>query len=221
MRKTISLLVAVACLLAAIPTAVLADGATWTCPTCGQELSQSYNFCPNDATARPSASAGSWPVWTLGGTGTSLRKLKSSKDRHQSYLGPSKSNYHGAGAYKPYKVTSATALFREGDYVLVDMSYTTVGRRCVYFRASSLTNSSVEQVSLTPHAARTTGRVQPYYGPGTIYDRMTDDNRNDIMLSSGTRISVYFEVNGWVFAEFQTVFGSTRGWIPANMVQAM
>ncbi len=75
--------------------------------------------------------------------------------RHQSYFGPDSKRYHGAGAYKPYKVTSMTALLREWDYVLVDMSYSSAGRQCVYFRSSSLTNAAADFIILTAHPART------------------------------------------------------------------
>lgn len=195
-----------------------AKSGTWTCPTCGEVLSAEYNFCPNDRTEKVVSSNGSWPVRNLAGVSTTLAKLQKESDRHQSFLGPNSKSYNGAGAYKPYKVTSATALFRENNYVLVDMSYSTVGRRCVYFRSYSLTNSSVEEVNLTPYPAKTISQIQPYYGPGTIYDIQSDSNKNAVTISAGTSLSVFFEMNGWVFAEYQCTLGLTRGWLPADQV---
>ena len=147
-------ILALACLSALVLSAACADGGSWTCPVCGETFPASYNFCPNDSTMRPVSGGGSWPYMSLSGSGTALRSLKDESARHQSFFGPNRKNYPGAGAYKPYKVSRATALFREGDYVLVDMSYTTVGRRCVYFKASSLTNASVQAVTLSGHSAR-------------------------------------------------------------------
>ena len=169
---------------------------------------------------------GDWPTRDNYGVGTALKNLKSEKDRHQSYFGPNR-NYAGAGAYKPYKVISATALFREGDFVLVDLDYKTVGRRCVYFKASSLVNASVESVNLTPYRAVTTAAVQPTFGPGYQYDGVEQTVINPktgaqvtkrIELGRGSLVNVFFETDGWVFAEFGCALGTICGWIPAGMV---
>ena len=227
MKKLISLILALACLSALVLSAACADGGSWTCPVCGETFPASYNFCPNDSTMRPVSGGGSWPYMSLSGSGTALRSLKDESARHQSFFGPNRKNYPGAGAYKPYKVSRATALFREGDYVLVDMSYTTVGRRCVYFRASSLTNASVQAVTLSGHSARVTSRVQPHFGPGYEYDevdrtvtnRKTGRNTTEkVMVDAGSRITVFFECSGWVFAEFGSSLGTIRAWIPADDV---
>ena len=131
-----------------------------------------------------------------------------------------------AGGYKPYKVVSATVLFREGDYVLVDLDYKTVGRRCLYFKYSAITSAAADQVSLIAYPAVTTSAVQPKFGPGYEYDSVVKKNQSNgstmqenVVIGSGTQLSVFFEMNGWVFAEFGSILGTIRAWLPANTVQ--
>ena len=108
---------------------------------------------------------------------------------------------------------------REGDYVLVDMSYRTVGRRILYFKDSSLTNASVEYVNLRAYPAVTTETVRPMFGPGYIYDAVEDHSGNSVTLGARNRVNVFFEAEGWVFAEFSCSLGTIRAWLPAYQVQ--
>lgn len=224
MKKMISLLVALTCLLTAVAGFAQADGGSWYCETCG--ATRTTDFCPDCGARRPAEStAGGWPVWTKNGTGTSLRAFNNESQRHQAYYGPN-GNYPGAGGYKPYKVVSATALFREGDYVLVDLDYKTVGRRCLYFKYSAITSAAADQVSLIAYPAVTTSTVQPKFGPGYEYDSVVKKNQSNgstmqenVVIGSGTQLSVFFEMNGWVFAEFGSILGTIRAWLPANTVQ--
>ena len=223
MKRMISLTIALMCLLTVLTGFAHADGGSWYCSTCGTY--RNTDFCPDCGARRPAGQSGSWMTLTMSGVGTSLRPFNDQSRRHQSYFGPN-SNYPGAGAYKPYKVTSATALFREGDFVLVDMSYQTVGRRCVYFKASSLTSAVVDQVTLSGTAAVTTSSVQPKFGPGYEYDSVEKKNQKNgkttteaVTVGKGTRVNVFFEMNGWVFAEFGSSLGTIRAWLPANTVQ--
>ena len=39
-----------------------------------------------------------------------------------------------------------------------------------------------------------------------------------IELGRGSLVNVFFETDGWVFAEFGCALGTIRGWIPAGMV---
>ena len=227
MKKLISLILILACLMMTLTFAFADNSNSWTCPTCGQEYDGNYNFCPADGTAK-TISSGSWPVRELNGYGTSLNTLKDESMRHQSYFGPEK-GYPGAGAYKPYKVTSMKALLKEGDYVLVDMSYRTVGRRILYFKASSLTNDYAESIDMqTTYPATTTASVQPLFGPGSYYDKVVRKIRNSqtgetriekVILDAGTNVNVFFEADGWVFAEFNCAIGTIRAWLPANQVK--
>ena len=200
---------------------------TWICPTCGQTLPEEYNFCPDDQTGK---STGNWPVRYFTGVGTSLSPVYNNPDgRRQAYFGPNQHAYAGGGAYKPGHVQNAIALFCEGDYALVDFYDTNVGKCCVYFSTKVLTNMNIEQIVLTPHSARTIAEVQPMEGPG--YDYHVVDNtiknqttgewyRKKVVLSQNTRIDVFFETNGWVFAEFSSEIGLARAWIPASKVES-
>ena len=195
MKKLLCLLTAMICLLGTAGRAS-ADGSSW------QEDS-------------------SWPTFRLVGTWTTLKPAKEESRRYQSTFGPGR-HYPGAGAYKPYKVTSAAALMREGEYVLVDMSYQTVGRRILYFREADLLNASVRDVSLRAYPATVTSTVQPLFGPGYAYDEVvmkTKKGNEKIRIGTGTRVNVFFEVNGWVFAEFDCALGVIRAWLPADRVR--
>lgn len=221
MKKMISLMIALTFLLSAV--AGIAYAESWYCENC--RTYRNSEWCPDCGARRPAAQSGSWPEMTLSGTGTSLRPFNDESKRHQSYFGPN-SNYSGAGAYKPYKVISATALFREGDYVLVDLSYKTVGRRCVYFKSSALSNAGGNYMTLTGHSATTTVSVQPKFGPGYEYDDVVKKNQSNgrtttenVVLGSGTWVNVFFETRGWVFAEFGSSLGTIRAWLPANTVR--
>ena len=189
-----------------------------------------------------------WPVRSLDGVRTTLRELSDADGRHLSYCGPA-NQYPDAGAYKPGKVSKMTALLREDNFILVDLSYKTVGRRILYFKASSLSdpNPDVERISLQGYAAETTEVLVPLYGPGPEYNIVTQlvaskyegwsledlasqfggsyeiyqalqPTKNTIYLDAGTALSVYFETDGWVFAEFHCSLGDIRAWLPADSV---
>lgn len=253
MKKFMSVLLAFVCLFAFLITTATADGswycdtcssyrdtefcpvcgaqrpvseaATWFCPKCGKELPSDYEFCPDDGTKK-TISHGSWPVIELNGTSTSLKSFSDSSKRHQAQFGPGK-QYPDAGAYKPAKATSVIALFKEGDYVCVDMTYTTVGRRCVYFKASMLSNASADEISMNSYSAQTKTEIQPMFGPGQIYDpvvqKVVKDGKTltySVTIPAKTSINVFFENKDWVFAEFSCALGTIRAWIPADQVEA-
>ncbi|MCE5343480.1 MAG: hypothetical protein LLF96_07865, partial [Eubacteriales bacterium] len=103
--------------------------------------------------------------------------------RVQSRCGPAKT-YHGAGAYKTYKMTSTKALFIEGSYMLVDLDYTTVGRRRVYFPVSAFSGTqNVPEASLSGIPAYVTNNLIPTFGPGMEYDTF-----DEAVIDSGTTL---------------------------------
>lgn len=233
MKKRMVLLTALVILVTALCGFAQADGA-WVCPKCGGTWPQEYQFCPNDRMEQPAAvqyrSGGTpWPVRSFTGSGTAINSAGiGSEGRRQSYFGPGRS-YAGGGAYKPREMQGGRALFAEGDYVLVDFSGGSFGKCCVYFEARSLTNSNVQQEMLTGYSAVTTASVQPRMGPGNEYhivDNTWKDRvrnvwvRTPVKLSYGTNIEVFFETNGWVFAEFQSEIGTARAWIPVKDVES-
>ncbi len=219
MKKTICLLISIV-LASCWSVCALSDGSVWYCPQCGRQFSGDANFCSFDGTANPNSgsssysSSSSWPQRAWVGANTRLKMLNDEESRHQSKLGPG-GTYHGAGAYKPRKVTSAMAMFKEGKYVYVDMKYQTVGHRCVYFLDYMLTDSSVEEVDLQGVSAATTSTITPRFGPGMDYDSF-----DEAQIVSNTSVSVFFECDGWLFAEFQCALGAARAWLPADQVVA-
>ena len=223
MKKAISILISMILIVSGIACA-FADGSDWYCPTCGTHLSGDYSFCYNDATPRPGNTGSSysgngagtsrpWPSIALGGTRTEPSK-KDPEYRIQAFHGPNKS-YSGAGAYKIKKIVALKVLFSEGGFVYVDVQYKTVGRRCVYFQKGELKVKDAQELNLTPHPATTTGSVEPQLGPGYGYAAFTEG-----ALAGGTSISVFFETDGWVFAEFNCSVGKARGWLPESQVRA-
>ena len=205
--------------------------------------------------AAASADGGGWPVRDTTGTRVSFRSFgNDSEQRHQSYYGPGK-QYAQAGAYKPYKVKTASALFQEGDYVLVDFDYQTAGKHCVYFKASNLANKPyLETVNLTGYPAKTQNMLIPMCGLGSDYEYVTQrkkskyatydvttlcalfgdtwiiyqtivesykDDKFCVYLEKGTRVNVFFESRGWVFAEFTCEAGLVRAWLPVSSVEGI
>jgi len=134
-------------------------------------------------------------------------------ERVQSRCGPAKT-YHGAGAYKTYKMISTEALFVEGSYVLVDLDYQTVGKRIVYFPASAFRSvRGVPEASLSSVSAYAAESLIPTFGPGYDYDTF-----DEAEIAAGTSLGVFFEESGWVFAEFECALGVVRAWMPAGSV---
>lgn len=244
MKKTLSIIISILCIAIFLASGAAAEEDSWICPNCGEK--QTSLFCQNDGTKKLSADT-PWPVRTLNGIESSLKFLQDEDDRYQSYFGPSKS-YPEAGAYKPHKVNKLTELFREGDFVLVDMDYQTAGKRCVYFKASALNNGgSVESETLTTYPAVTTALLIPKCGPGMEYENVEQKKeskyadwsledlfdvlgagvldaiqptRNSVYLEPETNLDVFFETDGWIFAEFTCEMGLVRAWIPTEYVDA-
>lgn len=175
-------------------------------------------FFPDGETSAPAPTAGvaaaAWPEMEYESITVSVYPLPEDK-RYQSRCGPSRT-YHGAGAYKSYKIESIQALFIEGDYVLADLSYTTVGNRRVYFQTSIFHSlKRVPSVSLEGYPAYTLETLTPRFGPGMKYDSF-----DQAQIGQGTPLQVFFEENGWVFAEFDcSELGIVRAWIPVEQVQ--
>lgn len=149
--------------------------------------------------------------------------LKQYDGRRQAYYGPG-SGFAGAGGFKPNEVISATALFREGDFIYVELAYQGMVKRCVYFSASNLENSSAGFADLnTPRSASLLSAVQPVLGPGedfSLLEQKTENNvRQPVRLQAGAEIQALAQMNGWVFAEFSCAVGRVRAWVPAGQVQ--
>jgi len=176
------------------------------------------------ALADDTAAAASWPTITLNRTYTHLRPTDDDVTYHyQAFFGPGK-NYHGAGAYRADYAKRVETIFKVGNYVLTDIMYQTVGRRCVWFQSGSLTNNYFEEATLTPVPAKVTADVQPMFGPGNNYNKVDETKpsgaKRDVIVANGTDINVFFEADGWVYAEFtDSSLGLITGWFPKDQVQ--
>lgn len=203
---------------------MLSENGDWLRTNCVYGLS-SFGSDQETSTAVPKATStprptpsptpvASWPQSAYQGISVSVYPLPQD-ERYQSRSGPSRS-YHGVGAYKTYKISSIKALFIEDGYVLVDLDYTTVGRRRLYFPSNIFTSlKGVPEAALTPYPAQTTCALTPRHGPGNAYNAF-----DEAAIGAGTAISVFFEENGWVFGEFDCALGAVRAWIPVENVQA-
>ena len=199
-----------------------ASSGDWVCSTCGQTWPAAYNFCPDDQTPK---SSGSWPVRVFSGVGITLKTLPNNRNiKRMSYLGPGSNIYAAGGEFKASSVQNAIALFREGDYALVDFYYPSIGKCCLYFSVRDLTSRDIETITLTPHPAHVISDVQPVEGPGYDYralELLTPRKFvKEVILTPGTQINVFFEMNGWVFIEFTGSIGRARAWLPAGQVES-
>ncbi|MCR5013079.1 MAG: hypothetical protein K6A72_12095 [Lachnospiraceae bacterium] len=166
-----------------------------------------------------------WPEKSFYGVGVYLPEpINFPNVKRQAYFGPSNYFYSPAGAYKATSVQNATALFREGDYALVDFYYPQIGKLCLYFQLDYLSTRNINEEVLTSYPAYITSEVQPMEGPGYDYHPLEETtpkmNIRQILLSRGTRIDVFFEMYGWVFAEFSCSLGLVRAWIPSSVVES-
>ena len=151
-----------------------------------------------------------WPTYTLKTYKLTVADTTSNK---MSYSGPSK-NYSEAGSYVPSVMARTDGLFVEDRYVLVDMNYTSIGLRRVYFRCGIFKSTyNVPEATLTRYPAVTTGEVTAWYGPGTKYNEFPEAS-----LGADASITVFFEEDGYVFAEYETAFQLVRAWIDAGCV---
>jgi hypothetical protein len=165
------------------------------------------------AVAEETAPPKPWPLENI--AKYDLRAVDKGDERAIAWCGPGK-NYREAGGFKTNKLSSVSGVFIEGDYVLVDVDYAGVGKRCVYFRKNAFKNTSVVPPrDLIGYGAVTVMDTMLRYGPGVDYDDFDDE-----YLPGGIQISVFFEESGWVFAEFMTSEGLTRGWIETDTVQS-
>ncbi|MCQ2458539.1 MAG: hypothetical protein MJ142_07405 [Clostridia bacterium] len=171
------------------------------------------------AFAEDAAEAFEWPNVEFTPEFINLTKLKDTDSRRQAKGGPDE-GYIDVGAFKPYKVNVATGWFVEGDYVLTDIDYPTVGRRCVYFPTRWFDSvRGVEKVTFNGISGEIGYDVTPYYGPGYEYDRFVLENK-ETMITGGTSIEVLTEKDDWLFIEWFCPQGAVRLWVPADAVTA-
>lgn len=193
----------------------------WYCPACGRY--NLNNYCPFDGTKNPMTESISVNmvniVPTLSdmypGKDAHLRILDDEETRVFSYTGPSHS-YVSSGGYKPYKQQKITVYFEEANWVLADVVYRTAEERFVFLPRRSFDNLGlVPSVSdLDFYEGITISEATPSWGPAERFNSVPS-----MKVSSGTNIKVFFQENGFVYAEYDCYIGKTRMWLPANTVE--
>ena len=148
-----------------------------------------------------------------------VRKLDTADSRHFSYAGPGQ-EYESTGGYQPRKIRDAYGWFMEGDYILTDISYATLKRSMVYLKKSAFTSTEgIPVIDLSQSGQPGTVTVE------TVPSMFPQKNRRmfgekDAKLTAGTKITVYFERDGWYYCEFIcTDKKPARGWLPKDSVQ--
>lgn len=242
-KKVLSAILVVLMMIPVLSAA--GESPEWVCPECGR-TGNTGNYCGN--CAHPSPAPGpepepepvpeSWPVKQLDGTVVKLKNKKINKKiiKRQAYLGPG-IIYAGGGAFGP-ETKGLTLISLEGDYAFVG-----TGLRYVYFNISDLEEDAVlpeEEETPAAYPAVITEKTEPAYGPGRKYETLkkaethyTKKKGKDgktktvaftvqvpVELKKDTEVSVFFETDGWVFAEFRCTVGLVRAWIPSGKIAA-
>lgn len=150
------------------------------------------------------------------GTAVYLRLFseQNKESRRQATAGPG-DFYATAGAYKPYKQRGVTAFFACGDYVLVHLQYQTVDDRYLYFKRTAFDKlpNVPEMTELAYFEGTALCQMEPSWGPGSQYS-----TESEYVIYARTPVKVFFEENGYVYAEFQCAKGTVRMWLPKAQV---
>ena len=231
MRRIVLFILAVSLVICSLN--VLAEGSTWYCPKCG--LKNTDNFCPRDGTARPEVMGGTSEA---GEEATSVQNNAENaieiKDntieripslsemfqavkvrgrvygadgtgRHQAYAGPG-SDYSQCGAYKSKVMKLVDAFFEEEGYVFVKLN-----DRYQYFKRSAFDSLSgipaIEELEYSYAVTKT--QITPSWGPGSQYNQI-----KDYYVISNVLVKVFFEENGYAYAEYSCSAGLVRMWLP-------
>ena len=223
-------------LLMILPGLMLAEQAAWICPVCGNTLSQEDNFCGADGHPAPwkedeSTEEESLPqseetqqqiekqeeVPVLSeafpGKTAHIRLRNDETERIYSRTGPGKA-YVSSGAYKPYKIKSVTVYYEEDGWVFTDLLVSE--ERFLYIPKYEF--DQLERLpafsELAYYRATATERVLASWGPD---NRFTYSDK--LAVEKGTKLKVFFQENGFVFAEYESGEGLTRMWLPADKIE--
>ncbi len=175
----------------------------------GVQSSPSATQTPTDEPPAPDAVP--WPTYNL-----TKHKLtfKDEWGHTMSYCGPSR-NYAESGYFENWEITRVDGMLIEGTYVLVEINYTKMGLRRIYMNRGNLEGeSSVPETTLTGYPAVTTKSASAWYGPGPMYNAYQDAS-----VGANTALTVFFEENGYVFAEYEAGFQLVRAWLDADSVK--
>ena len=170
-----------------------------------------------DKTVEPEISLPSVPTLSdiSSGSEAHLRELNDKEQRVPYYIGPGKT-YVLAGGYLPAKQVKITAYYEENGWVLADVQYKTIEERMVYLSRNSFDSiGSIPAVNdLGYYEGTTTSNITPSWGPDNSFNSV-----KSLMIDKGTSVKIFFQENGFVYAEYKCSMGNVRMWLPANNIE--
>lgn len=130
-------------------------------------------------------------------------------------IGPGKS-YASAGGYKPSKQKKITVYFEEDGYVFADVVYQTSEERFVYLPRTSFDSIGEIPVISDPVCYEGTANadIAPSWGPDNRFNAV-----NALTVEAGAAVKVFFQENGFVYAEYVCGKGTVRMWLPAENIE--
>lgn len=199
---------------------------SWVCDVCHEM--KTTNFCTTCGTINPQLSVietetiESLSIEDIpsldslyGKKEVRLKTLTNKEQRVLAYYGPSK-NHVSAGGYKPDKQVKVEAYFNEAGWVFIDLKYKTAQERYLFVGDNAFDSlAGVTNVSEMAYFEGITVRdTNPRLGPSTEFF-FADELKN---LSAGNAIKMFFQKNGFVYAEFMKGAKPVRLWIPLSDV---
>ena len=135
--------------------------------------------------------------------------------RVYAYAGPGKS-YVSVGGYKPDSQRKITVYFEENGFVLSDVLYRTAEERFVYLPKYSFDSiADIPAVSDLPfYQGVTTADLVPSWGPDSRFNAV-----QSLSAEKGTDVKIFFQENGFVYAEYRCGKGTVRMWLPADGIE--
>ncbi len=142
--------------------------------------------------------------------------------RWTSYAGPGKS-YPDAGGFKTDSShwNKVTAYFNENGWIFAYIQYSGGTSIYAYLSKNGVANAgSLPQVSQLDYVnAVITAYTTPSWGPGGDYHSTAIKNDNEFAANANTAAKVFFQQDGYVYAEYVCQSGKTvRMWLPAGNV---
>ena len=136
-----------------------------------------------------------------------------------AFIGPGRNgDYSEDDTYFNRSVYSVTGLWRESfngtTYICIEFKANPSYYRRVYVTNTYFSGvGHLPMIQLEGKQARVAHSCKALYGPGEEFNALKNSN-----VAKGTSITVYFEENGYVFADFINASGRVRAYLPANCV---
>lgn len=148
------------------------------------------------------------------GKAARLAPLNDNIKRYFPRLGPGTDYAQFNYGYKPSTTHGITAFFEENGYLFCDVR-SGAEERYVFFSSNIFDdNGNVPQITSLPYyTGTTTSAVDPRWGPSNGFNVV-----EDYTASAGTSLRIFFQENGFVYAEYSCSKGLVRMWLPADKI---